>query len=441
MLAESHNPSADDLTPNPMTVDDLPSDFKAEAKLEDSNAVMAPSHTPDFLLTRIGARFVALPPAVPYLILIGFGFVVTLNTYKEGELATLTRMYDIGISVGGAILTVGSGVSLRRVTGGTRDGCGQLEKLGAGKACIDGQAHRNLKRAHVWLAIIAVLFVLLGLLSLVSTTKVGTRSKISGRLITEKYARAVGFSGLLLFNVALGLLPWWHTLKVASVLVARAVAETRQLIERCNPTSPEWMSEVLPRVLALCDETLPTMSNGWGEGVGLIFLGSWVGAAGFFAGFLEDGYPGLGFWTVFFVMTPLGIAYDAAAASSDCDMLSDTLATKRKRGDATDPAVEHAIRRVELILDRENTKQGLGFCVGYRVMDLKTFGNIVAAMAGVATTAVPIMISLRPRTTEASTGVCELTTTEIATIQSLMSRNDTCAYNATINEILGMIVR
>eukprot|EP01045_Picozoa_sp_COSAG04_P012847 COSAG04_NODE_882_length_9663_cov_8.381639_2_plen_68_part_00 len=50
------------------------------------------------------------------------------------------------------------------------------------------------------------------------------------------------------------------------------------------------------------------------------------------------------------MLLPLGVSYDAAAASSDCDLLVDTLNEKRKRGDATDPDAEHAIGRVEQIL-------------------------------------------------------------------------------------------
>ena len=135
----------------------------------------------------------------------------------------------------------------------------------------------------------------------------------------------------------------------------------------------------------------------------------------------------------------LGISYDAAAASSDCDLLADALNEKRMRGDATDPDSEHAICRVEQILDRQNTKQGLGFCVGHRVVDLKTLGNIVAAIVGVATTAVPILFSLRPSTASIGDDMCSLTASEIATIQGMMmNRNESCAYNMSLSEILGM---
>ena len=72
-------------------------------------------------------------------------------------------------------------------------------------------------------------------------------------------------------------------------------------------------------------------------------------------------------------------------------------------------------------------------------MDLKTLGNIVAAIAGIATTAVPILFSLRPSTVSLGDDVCSLTASEIAIFQSaMMGRNESCAYNMTLNEILGM---
>ena len=146
------------------------------------------------------------------------------------------------------------------------------------------------------------------------------------------------------------------------------------------------------------------------------------------------------FFTVLCLLLPLGISYDAAAASSDCDLLADALNEKRKRGDATDPDFEHSICRVEQILDRENTKQGLGFCVGHRVVDLKTLGNIVAGIVGVATTAVPILFSLRPST--ASDGVgsgaqCELNELQTSAIRGLAGLfNASCNYNVSITEVL-----
>lgn len=218
-------------------------------------------------------------------------------------------------------------------------------------------------------------------------------------------------------------------LKSASVLVADAVAEVL----------PQWETDVLPLVLKLCDETLPLFSHGFGPGVSGNFVGWWCISVGWLASFLQDGTFASAMFTVLTVLWPLGVSYDAASASSDCGLLSDALIEKHMRGAPSDLLFEHAINRVEKILDRQNAKQGLGFTVGYRVMDLKTLGNILATIAGVASTVVPILFSLRSSMGSIGTDdACELTTTEITTIQSLMSRNETCAYNITINEILGM---
>ena len=151
-----------------------------------------------------------------------------------------------------------------------------------------------------------------------------------------------------------------------------------------------------------------------------------------------DGHTTSAFITVLFILLPLGVSYDAAAASSDCDLLADTLNEKHMRGDATDPDAEHAIARVEQILDRQNTKQGLGFCVGHRVVDLKTLGNIVTAIIGVATTVVPILLSLRPDTaSDVGLESCELTEAQLVSIRAAMfGRNASCSYNMTIGSAL-----
>ena len=94
---------------------------------------------------------------------------------------------------------------------------------------------------------------------------------------------------------------------------------------------------------------------------------------------------------------------------------------------------------MEQILDRQNTKQGLGFCVEHRVVDLKTLGNIVAGIVGVATTAVPILFSLRPSTASDGVGLesCELTEAQLVSIRAAMfGRNASCSYNMTVGSAL-----
>jgi hypothetical protein len=445
MLADPGLPTASDLASNPVAEEHgkLDSDAFPEVKWEDTNAVVSPTHK-DFVLTRVAGAFVALPIGVPYVGLAGLLMILTSNTYHEGEVSALTRVADICGACGTLVVLLGTAVSLRRATG-TSAGRGQLATLGAGEARISERAQRSLGRAHVWISVLGFIFVMTGLLCFFTATRIGTRSKLTGRLITAAYARAVVAYGLNFCNYTLAL-AWWHTLKSASALVADSVAETRQAAERCSPTSPEWEAEVVPRVLGLCDTTLPLLSRGYGIGVAASFLGWWVSAAGWFALFLEHDEFGPGFFCVVSVLAPLGISYDAASASSDCDLLSDTLNQKRKRGPKGDVEHEHALGIVEKILSNENTKQGLGFIVGYRVMDLKTLGNIMAGIAGVASTAVPILFSLRPSTVSTGDigdrvcGLSSLSASLLATIQGAVTGmgNETCTYNdITLGEIMG----
>ena len=92
----------------------------------------------------------------------------------------------------------------------------------AGKARISERDRRGLGRAHVWVSAVAAIVFMLGLLSLVTATRVGTRSKLTGRLITAAYGRVVFLGGLIFINGALIVPPWWHTLKSASTPVGDA---------------------------------------------------------------------------------------------------------------------------------------------------------------------------------------------------------------------------
>ena len=80
-----------DFTDNPAASDKPTSSGDTD---EDTNAVVSPAHT-DFLLTRIGGAYTALPITVPYVVLVGAVFIVAFNTYQEGEVSALTRVFDI----------------------------------------------------------------------------------------------------------------------------------------------------------------------------------------------------------------------------------------------------------------------------------------------------------------------------------------------------------
>ncbi len=407
---------------------------------EDTDAVVSRSHK-QFFLTQTASAFVALAAAVPYVAVVQLTTAIVFILAWGEDSSPLRRFADLSMTTGLGINLVACAASLRLATAQASEDSrgGELVVLGAGTAKISQRANRGLRRAHTWLLVPATLFFMVGLMNILSATRVGTRSKVTGRLITVSYARAMVASGLTMINMSLVFFPWWHTLKSASALVAEAVAETRKCIESISPTSPQWKELVLPRVMQLCDETLPMLSRGWGYTIGIVFLGWWATAAGFFAAYLETEALGAAMLAFACVLFPLGISYDTASASSDCDLLVDPLNKKRMQGDDEDQGYENSICRVELILDRQNTKQGLGLTVFGRVMDLKTLGNILAGIAGVASTAVPILFSLRPSKIEMGDQVCALTAVEVSIIQSgMLSRNESCTYNVTLDEVLGM---
>ena len=413
--------------PNPVA--DAPPQAQEE---EDTNAVVSPTHS-DFLLTKIGAKVAALPFVWAFFAVMGVGLAVSYSTQQQDK-SVLAHVNDICLPAGCVFLNVGSIIAVRRVTATG----GQLASLGSGETKISERSYRALRRGHARLLVPAVFVFLVGLLTFVSMTRVGTRSKMTGRLITPSYVVVLFFAGWNAVGAALTIWPLWLTLKMASVLVADAVSETRQKIERCNPVSAEWELEVMPSVLGLCTETLPALSDGWGAAVGTGFAGFWLLATGYFAVFLESGTILSAIVVVLFIMAPLGMSYEAASASSDCDLLSDALTNKRMNGPNDDQAYEHALCRVERILDRQNTKQGLGFVVGERVVDLKTLNNITATIFGIGTTVVPILFSLRPNIAAddatTSIGACEVTELQNNMVWSLF-RNSTCG-NLTIDEIL-----
>ena len=353
-------------------------------------SVVSPTHS-DFLLTSIGAKFAAFRFMWAFNVLVNVGFLVGMNTYSDEEKTVLTHVFDICAPVGSAINTVASGLALGRVTAAG----GQLALLGAGDTKISARSRRALWRKHAFLVVPFAIYMTLAAVCLFTASRVGTRSTLTGRVITEKYAVAVFFGGWASLVCGLSMWPLWLTLEIASALVADAVLATRHTIERCTPGSAEWELEVVPSILSLCTKTLPLLSDGWGSTIGTAFVGWWLLAIAFFVALMESGSTSSLVLMIVAVLTPLCMVYEAASASEDCDLLSDTLTAKRMNG-PNDKDHEHALCRVERILDRQNTKQGLGLAVHGRVLDLTKLGNIVAALFAVATIVVPTLVALRP---------------------------------------------
>ena len=88
----------------------------------------------------------------------------------------------------------------------------------------------------------------------------------------------------------------------------------------------------------------------------------------------------------------------------------------------------------------QNSGQGLGFTLGYTVIDRKTLTGAAAKMVTGFTTIYTILLALGEPGGSASAGVeaCELSAMQLAGIQAaMMGRNASCAYNMTVAQAIG----
>ena len=89
----------------------------------------------------------------------------------------------------------------------------------------------------------------------------------------------------------------------------------------------------------------------------------------------------------------------------------------------------------------QNSGQGLGFTLGYTVIDRKTLTSAAAKLVTGFTTIYAVLLALSDKSGgSASAGVeaCELSAMQLAGIQAVMAGgNASCAYNMTVGEAIG----
>ena len=405
-------------------------------KNEDTSEVPCPALR-DMALGRVGAAVATsnVGRALCALAILGVAGAQTFVGFRHGrkDSRELRVFEDVVLAIGTPIILISAMYSLGRVAGEA----GELTLLGAGDVLVSSAAARSLRRAHAALIAPTSVFLLFALACVYSTTKVGTNSILTGNAITPVYLVMVVAWACGFVVVAVATIPFYLSLKIAAVIVADAVAEVKQAIERIGPVDLEWETEVVLLVRELCDKWLPLLSNGWGLGVGLNCLAWWLCALGMVAQFLFGRTVVSLVMVTLCTMIPLLMSYDVAAASSDCDRLHDVLNMKRKIAPTGEQAMafEHAVRKVELILLNENTRQGLGFVVFGRVFDMKTLGNLMAVITSIALTVLPVLFSLSPEATPGAESevVCLLDIDTRRTIQSslraMANIKKSCVYN------------
>jgi len=115
--------------------------------------------------------------------------------------------------------------------------------------------------------------------------------------------------------------------------------------------------------LLLATETMPTLSSGFGQSVGMLALMGWFGAMADVAIFLETFSWNMIAILIVTAFLPVIVAWDIAATSSLCDTLREKLNEKRIKSKIKDAAALEGVSQLERALDRLNQSQGLGFVV------------------------------------------------------------------------------
>jgi len=398
------------------------------------------------LLIKAAVKVVASPFGVWLGIALAIGLAAANLNFIAADASSLHAIAQTCRAVGDLLLALPL-FSLARVT----PAGAQMAKLGFGSAKITPTALLGLQRWHACLLVCSV-FAVLGWYGMYNLVWVGVLGNEDPNYqdyhypegetsLTAQQRLHAAILGCFSCYVTPLVFAWWLSLKQATVLACDQVLACRALIESISTSSADWNAEVLPQVLKLINVTLPTLSKGWGAELLGVWAGVWVTALGIFAKYLDGNNVGDLLLFVAAACFPFGLARDVAIASSKCETLKTSLNEKR----GADPSVEtHAkLAVVESLLQNQNLGQGLGFVVAGHVLDETTLKGIFAAMIGLLTTFMPLVIALARAQDAwqftAGTGRCAMSTQQISTIQSAMiGRNASCAYVMSLDDILGM---
>ncbi len=160
---------------------------------------------------------------------------------------------------------------------------------------------------------------------------VGQRSKVSGRTLTPMMAYTTVLAAIPAMGIgASTFMPtWMFALQSAAVMASEKIERTIELVERCSPADPEWKCEVVPAIKHLAHETLPCLSEAFGNGLGVMVISFWTMGLGFFSKFLSDRLPLQCLWMLMSTFFPFLLASTVSGTSDECDRLRDSINAKR----------------------------------------------------------------------------------------------------------------
>jgi hypothetical protein len=83
---------------------------------------------------------------------------------------------------------------------------------------------------------------------------------------------------------------WYYTLYYGCLLTTKHINCAIDTIDGTSPREPSWREQVVTQLKTLCNDTLPLLSNGWGDGLLAVTLWSWLWSAALFCGFLQENW-------------------------------------------------------------------------------------------------------------------------------------------------------
>jgi hypothetical protein len=256
---------------------------------------------------------------------------------------------------------------------------GGLDKLGltTDRTTIGARGRSTLARWKVIFVVLAAVFGLMSLLMFtMAVTMVGKRSKLTGRLITPTYSLVIYYAGLGTSCASAVFSPWGYAAVCGSVVAGEAVRRVIDAVDKLNPGSPEWQTEVVQGITKLASTTLPDLSNAFGNTLGYVTLAFWLLSLANFAEHLQADEFGTFVIMLIFAFMPFGFATTVTDTATTCDTLRERLNTKR----ADDLSNHPELIALETYMKELNRGQGLGFTVFGIVIDVTMVNKIYSAL-------------------------------------------------------------
>ena len=263
---------------------------------------------------------------------------------------------------------------------------------------------------------------------------------------------AVGMQGLVNIVVAPQVLAWFIALKEAANLVSDSVLETMKHVHASvdEGYAVQWDELVVPGIIKFIKHTLPTLTEGFADGLLAIWTGFWVLSTGWLCHYLSaEGKAGASLlWLPLCYasgVVPLLLAKTVAKASSDCDRLivanhNLVISCLEKNADHG-KAMAGKTGLMNKAMKGVNGGQGLGFVMGRTVLDTPKLKSLFLKFNGYLGALLPVILALKPPPSTrfgGGDGVCALDDNQLALIRSAIATNASvgCSYNMTVADIL-----